>query len=378
MSGRHASSANGLETRPADGLRLHPQAGLVPAMSEAEFASLRADLAQRGILTPLEVTCEGVVLDGRARLRAARELGLEDVPVLVIAPEDEVQHMILAALQRRHLSASQRALLVLELHSYADLTGAGKKRSRANLRQNTEGATLPPRGKTRELLARLAGVGDRTLQDAALVQAHDEDLLARVKDGRLAVDLAARQIRRKLRDAALPDPPPLPNGPFELLYADPPWRLPGSPDSSRAVERHYPTMSLDEISRLAPPAAEDAYLFLWAVNCLLPEALAVMEAWGFRYRTNLAWVKTRWGLGTWARNRHELLLFGTRGNVQPPETCERPDSVIEARRGRHSAKPACVYELIERAYPFATKLELFARGTPRPGWATWGNEADAA
>jgi ParB-like chromosome segregation protein Spo0J len=311
-------------------LRPHRDAELVPAMSEAEFASLRADLAQRGIVTPLEVTCEGVVLDGRARLRAARELGLEEVPVLVIAPEDEVQHMILAALQRRQLSASQKAVLVLEVHSYADLTAAGRKRSRANLRQNTEGATLPPRGKTRELLAGLAGVGDRTLQDAALVQAHDEDLFARVKEGRLAVDLAARHIRRMLRDAALPNAPPLPQGPFELLYADPPWRLPGSPDSSRAVERHYPTMNLDEISALAPPAAEDAYLFLWAVSCLVPEALAVIEAWGFRYRTNLVWVKPRWGLGSWARNRHELLLFGTRGNVEPPETPDRPNSTRAA------------------------------------------------
>jgi ParB-like chromosome segregation protein Spo0J len=167
-------------------LRPHRAAELVPAMSEAEFASLRADLAQRGILTPLEVTCDGVVLDGRARLQAARELGLEDVPVLVVAPEDEVGHMIRAALQRRQLSASQKAALVLELHSYADMSAEGKKRSRANLRQSTEVAALPPRGKTRDLLAGLAGVGDRTLQDAALVQAHDQDPTPRLLSEPLA------------------------------------------------------------------------------------------------------------------------------------------------------------------------------------------------
>jgi N6-adenosine-specific RNA methylase IME4 len=35
-----------------------------------------------------------------------------------------------------------------------------------------------------------------------------------------------------------------------------------------------------------------------------------------------------------------------------------------------------VYELIERAHPTASKLELFARGKPRPGWHAWGNEVD--
>lgn len=54
---------------------------------------------------------------------------------------------------------------------------------------------------------------------------------------------------------------------------------------------------------------------------------------------------------------------------------DRPDSVIEADRGRHSEKPECVYELLERMYPQASKLELFARGTPHPGWIAWGNEA---
>ncbi len=136
-------------------------------------------------------------------------------------------------------------------------------------------------------------------------------------------------------------------------------------------------MTLDEIKRLQPPAAESAVLFLWAVNCLLPEALDVIAAWGFSYKTNLVWVKPSLGLGNWTRNRHEPLLFATRGQVDIPEPDQRPDSVIEANRGRHSQKPAAVYELIERAYPQLGKLELFARGQARPGWQTWGNETSA-
>ena len=98
------------------------------------------------------------------------------------------------------------------------------------------------------------------------------------------------------------------------------------------------------------------------------------NTWGFTYKTNLAWVKPSIGLGVWTRNRHELLLFATRGQIEVPEPEQRPDSVIEADRGRHSQKPDSAYELIEAAYPHLSKLELFARGTPRPGWQTWGNE----
>jgi N6-adenosine-specific RNA methylase IME4 len=101
-----------------------------------------------------------------------------------------------------------------------------------------------------------------------------------------------------------------------------------------------------------------------------------MRAWGFDYVTNFAWCKDKWGLGQYNRCQHELLHLGRRGNVAPPATKRRPSSVIDARRGRHSEKPASVYELIEGMYPHASKLELFARGTPRPGWSAWGNETE--
>jgi len=98
----------------------------------------------------------------------------------------------------------------------------------------------------------------------------------------------------------------MPDGPFELILADPPWRM-GAPDSPSAPENHYPTMTLAEICGLEIPAAETCVLFLWAVNAMLPEALEVMRAWGFIYRTNLSWVKPSIGPGNWARQRHELL-----------------------------------------------------------------------
>jgi len=363
-----------LEWRRTGELRPHQHTEL-PPLSTLARAALEADIGKRGIVEPLEITRQGVVLNGRERLAAAQQLGEEQVPVRIVEPVDELEHIILAALQRRHLSASQRAALALELDRYRELKAAAEQRRRQNLRQHAEEAGSPPRGKTRDHVAAWAGVSARTVQDAATVQEHDPDLFEQVKAGRLAADLAARRVRRGLRDHNLPPAPPLPEGPFELIYADPPWQL-GNPDGVNAPENHYPTMPLRDIKQLQPPASEHAVLFLWAVNCLLPEALQVLEAWGFSYKTNLVWVKPAIGLGVWARNRHELLLFATRGQIDVPEPKQRPDSVIQAERGRHSQKPERAHQLIETAYPHLSKLELFARGTPRPSWQAWGNQTD--
>jgi N6-adenosine-specific RNA methylase IME4 len=329
-------------------------------------------VAERGLRVPIEITSKDVVLDGYQRLRAARDLGIERVPVRIVEADDEVEYMLRAAVLRRHLEPGQRAALAIELGGYERLRTEGRARQRANLRQFAEGALLPPRGKTRDLLAGWAGVSPRTAQDVALLSEHDKDLFERVKRGEIGAALAARRVRRVLRDGCLPPSPPLPTGPFELIYADPPWQL-GNPDGPYAPESHYPTLPLDQIKALEVPAADDAVLFLWAVSALLPQALAVIESWGFEYKTNLVWEKEWIGPGVWLRNRHELLLVARRGAFSPPEPEDRVDSVLEAPRGRHSEKPERVYELLEQMYPHASKLELFARRR-RPGWAAWGNE----
>ncbi len=91
----------------------------------------------------------------------------------------------------------------------------------------------------------------------------------------------------------------------------------------------------------------------------------------------MVWVKDRIGMGYYARQQHEFLLIGRRGSLPVPDPEDRPASVVTAPRGEHSAKPDLFYQLIERMYPLAERCELFQR-RPRPGWAGWGNEAEAA
>ena len=118
-----------------------------------------------------------------------------------------------------------------------------------------------------------------------------------------------------------------------------------------------------------------AHLYMWATNTFLPDALKLMESLGFRYVTNLVWVKEgRFGLGHYFRGQHELLLFGVRGKspTQLRTDARNIGSLVSAPRGRHSEKPEQSYAAIE-ARSVGPRLEIFAR-TKRVGWVSWGNE----
>jgi N6-adenosine-specific RNA methylase IME4 len=176
---------------------------------------------------------------------------------------------------------------------------------------------------------------------------------------------------------------PLPDRRYPVILADPPWAFEvygAESGNDRAAAAHYPTMSIEDICAMpiAGIATPDAVLFLWATVPHLPEALAVMAAWGFEYRSHFVWDKERIGLGYWVRNQHELLLLGKRGGMPAPMPANRVPSVIREPRREHSRKPDAVYGIIERMYPDLPRIELFARGPARAGWAAWGNEIEGS
>lgn len=162
---------------------------------------------------------------------------------------------------------------------------------------------------------------------------------------------------------------------FQTIYADPPWRYDHSLSNSREIENQYPTMSLEAICelRIAQIAAEDSVLFLWATSPKLSEALQVIAAWGFDYKTCAVWDKQKIGMGYYFRQQHELLLVATKGSPVTPESSVRRASVFSYPRGEHSKKPIEFYDLLEQMYPHHRKIELFCRA-PRSGWHAWGNQ----
>lgn len=189
--------------------------------------------------------------------------------------------------------------------------------------------------------------------------------------------------------AADPAPDPLPSidGGFATVLADPPWRFQNRTGKVAPEHRRldrYDTMPLDAIRALpvADHVSDNAHLYLWVPNALLPDGLAVMESWGFRYVSNLVWAKRRKdggpdgrGVGFYFRNVTELLLFGVRGSMRTLAPARRQVNMIESQKREHSRKPDEQYDIIEACSP-GPYLELFAR-YPRDGWQVWGNEAAA-
>jgi N6-adenosine-specific RNA methylase IME4 len=176
----------------------------------------------------------------------------------------------------------------------------------------------------------------------------------------------------------------LPDRRYGVILADPPWRFqPYSRETGmdRSADNHYPTNPIEEIMALdvRSIAAADCVLFLWATAPMLPQAIDVMEAWGFTYKTCAVWSKDRIGTGYWFRNKHEILLVGTRGHVPAPAMGTQWPSLILAPVGRHSEKPVVFCEMIEGYFPTLPKIELHARGVvSRPGWDVWGLEAPSS
>lgn len=167
--------------------------------------------------------------------------------------------------------------------------------------------------------------------------------------------------------------------PARVLLADVPWpfrdKLPGG---GRGAAKHYKLLSIEDIARFPlPPLAKDCVLVFWVVASMPEEALFIVRAWGFKAKAELIWVKltndrkkVRIGMGRTVRNAHERAIIAVRG--KPKRKSASESSIIMAPRGRHSEKPAEVYELIERLYP-GPYVELFGRKNRR-GWTVYGNE----
>lgn len=173
---------------------------------------------------------------------------------------------------------------------------------------------------------------------------------------------------------------------YKTIYADPPWQFANrtgkiAPEHKRL--NRYSTMKLDDIKQLpvSEIADDKSHLYLWVPNALLPEGLEVMKAWGFEYKTNIIWEKTRKdgmpdgrGVGFYFRNVTEILLFGIRGdNNRTLQPGRSQVNLIRAMKREHSRKPDEFIPLIESCSS-APYLELFARGD-RENWDMWGNQA---
>jgi len=169
---------------------------------------------------------------------------------------------------------------------------------------------------------------------------------------------------------------------YNIIYADPPWQYARSKVQG-AAEKHYRTMSVDDICQLpiAEICGKDCILFMWATFPQLEEALQVIKAWGFNYKSvAFVWLKQNksgigwfYGLGFWTRGNAEICLLATKG--QPKRKSAKVHQFIISPLRGHSQKPDEARDKIVELVGDLPRVELFAR-EKADGWDTWGNEVE--
>ena len=169
---------------------------------------------------------------------------------------------------------------------------------------------------------------------------------------------------------------------YKTIYADPPWYEQGGGKVKRGADRHYHLLHIQDIINIVKeiPIDDNAHMYLWVTNNFLEKGLKVMQELGFKYKTNIVWVKDKFGLGQYFRGQHELCLFGVKGHlpykhqIDAQRSCCTETTVITAKRREHSQKPIEMYSKIENtSYP--PYIEVFAR-EKRKGWDSLGDELD--
>jgi N6-adenosine-specific RNA methylase IME4 len=381
-------------------LSFHPLAELLPPMQGEELQLLVDDIALRGLRHAI-VLYQGSILDGRSRYLACKKLDIEPLTVAYTG-NDPLGEVVSVNYRRGHKTESQRAMAAAKL---ADGAWGGDRRSEfhqvANLRLDQA--------------AKMFGVSERSISSARVVLEAAKaanppfpKLASAVERGRIRVSPAANLSAKPLdfqegvidkldsipemkltealrlthkerlpaKIAALPD------GQYRVIYADPPWRYDdarntGDHRQSTGALDHYNVEGLEKLKELDVQsiAAPDCVLFCWATFPLFEDALKLVEAWGFTYKTAFVWDKGHGSFGNYHDAEAELLIVATCGSNITPDIDKKEKQIQQFARGKHSAKPDEWRQMIDRLYALGPRVILFHRGPCPKGWAVWGAEA---
>lgn len=376
-------------------LKTHPAAELFPMLSDERLQELADDIKANGQKEPITLL-DGMIVDGRNRYQACKLAGVTP-SFREYEGGDPFAWVWSLNGQRRDLSAEHRAAIWLECNAQSEewmrrqaeiRDEANRKRSEAQAgitkaeMAERERTTCAPTFKVdvREEAAKASNTNRGAIERQQALRERRPDLAAKVRAGEIKPTQAVRLMKRDELSQRVAE---LPEGQYRVIYADPPWQY-GDERGGLAVyeasaaEGQYPTMPLSEICALdiRRLAAPDSVLFLWATFPLLPDAIEVVKAWGFTYKTAFVWDKQRPNMGNYHNACAELLIVATRGSCTP-EIDTRPPQVQAVARGKHSAKPEHFRELVDSMYPTGPRIELFRRGEAPAGWTVWGNEAAA-
>ena len=390
----------------------HPAAHIFPMMKDEEYRDLKQSIAENGLREPVWVMPDGLILDGRNRAKACRELGVTP-DVKVYDGDDPVAFVVDLNLHRRHLNESQRSMVAANIANLGH--GGDRKRDQGSnwSLEISPDLPTPPAPVTQRQAAEMMGVGRLSVQRAKkVIDQGTPELAEAVTTGKVKVSLASniadlpepdqrhvidandeKAIRERYREIAaakretkraeiiekLESVEALEvkaaEGVYDVIVLDPPWPMQKIERDERPnqSEFDYPTMSEEELGDLEIPAANDAHIFVWTTQKFLPMTLRLLTKWGYKYVLTFVWHKPGGfqpiGLPQY---NGEFAVYARKGSPKFIDTKAFP-TVFTAPRGAHSEKPEAFYETLRRVTA-GRRLDMFNRRTIT-GFDTWGNEA---
>lgn len=355
---------------------------LIPPLSQEEFKQLEENCLKEGIRDAI-VTWQGFIIDGHNRYEIAQRHGLEykTIEKAFETENDVIEWMIRNQFGRRNLNNYQRSILALQLEDVFRIKAKEKEHIRKTTMQNSaESKEI----STRKELAKIADVSHDTIMRVKAIEAKaPEEVKEKLRTGDISINQAFTEIKKaeinerrdKIRNELEKQELEVTDKKYRIIYADPPWKYGNAmPEYVTEPQDYYLLMSTDDICAMPVKdiSEKNSVLFLWTTSPHLPEALEVVKAWGFEYKTTFIWDKIKHNMGHYNSVRHEILLVCTRGACTP-DVKKLYDSVVSIERTEHSKKPEFFREIIETIYTHGNKIELFARVTPE-GWDSFGNQ----
>jgi N6-adenosine-specific RNA methylase IME4/ParB-like chromosome segregation protein Spo0J len=345
------------------------------------LSGLAQNIADIGLMHPVVLRPDGILVAGKRRLEACKLLGWTEVPVTFVDIKEISRGELSENMHRKdflpsEIDAIRRALEPIE-------KAAAKERMSEAAKGSESFATLP--GKATDKIGAFAGISGRTVEkiaavcEAAEAEPHKFGRLVEDMDRTGRVNGCFKRLKVMRQAAAIrAEPPPYPNcGPYRVIVADPPWPYEvRQEDPSHRAAHPYPQMPIAQIcaerDKVAAIAHDDSVLWLWTTNCHMRFAFEVLDAWGFEHKTILTWVKDRMGTGRWLRGQTEHCLMAVRG--EPIVELTNQSTVLHGPLRANSQKPDAFYEFVEALCPAPRYAYLFCRNT-RPLWDGHGDEA---
>lgn len=341
---------------------------------------LAESIQKIGLLHPIVILADKTLVVGERRLAAFKKLKRSTIPANVANNLQEMELLLAAECEentcRKDFTPEEAVIIGERIEAIAReqarkaqeegrKNGGGDKRSgKAKEERSGKSFTKAKRDNSKRasaVAAAAVGMSHVTYEKAKEVveearkNPETAGVLLEEMNRTGKVSGAAKKLKvQKQAEAIASEPPPLPTGPFRVIVVDPPWKYDNrADDASHRASNPYPSMSIEEIKGMdiGSIAHADSVLWMWTTNSHIPESFAIVEAWGFTYKTILTWVKDRMGTGDWLRGKTEHCLLCVKG--KPTIKLTNQTTAISGPMREHSRKPEEFYELVEELCPGA-------------------------